>query len=272
MIGLSQKRKMMINKMLYKSAVVVLLLVSGCAVNNKSSNTALNLNLDLKNVVKEIKKSDKKFKNLRNRAKIEFDNGKTIQSVILNLRVLENEALWISASMIVPIAKALITKDRLIFYEKFQRTYIDTPLKKNKERFLPVSIELIQNILFGKPAVDIDNRNWKIIKNPTQYVLTPSDNRDNIQPTLFFNPTNFSLEEQRIYSNSINTLLAIEYNNFKSVKEQNIPTKVFMSIIRNGEILKITIEYNQIDFPNNLTFPITIPEGYRKININELLQ
>ncbi|HJN78749.1 MAG TPA: DUF4292 domain-containing protein, partial [Flavobacteriaceae bacterium] len=161
---------MMLNKMLYKSAVVILLLLSGCSVNNKSSNTALTLNLDLKNVVKEIKKSENKFKNLRNRAKIEFDNGKTIQSVILNLRVLENEALWISASMIVPIAKALITKDRLIFYEKFQRTYIDTPLKKNKERFLPVSIELIQNILFGKPAVDIDNRNWKIIKNPTQYV------------------------------------------------------------------------------------------------------
>ena len=38
------------------------------------------------------------------------------------------------------------------------------------------------------------------------------------------------------------------------------------------EISKITIEYSQIDFPQNLTFPIKIPEGYRKININELLQ
>ena len=37
-------------------------------------------------------------------------------------------------------------------------------------------------------------------------------------------------------------------------------------------ISKITIEYSQIDFPQNLTFPIKIPEGYRKININELLQ
>jgi len=39
-----------------------------------------------------------------------------------------------------------------------------------------------------------------------------------------------------------------------------------------NEISKITIEYSQIDFPQNLTFPIKIPEGYRKININELLQ
>jgi len=103
-------------------------------------------------------------------------------------------------------------------------------------------------------------------------VLTPSDNRDNIQPTLFFNPTNFSLEEQRIYFNSINTLIVIEYDNFKTTNGKNIPTEVFMSIIQNGEIFKITIEYSQIDFPENLTFPIEIPEGYRKININELLQ
>jgi outer membrane lipoprotein-sorting protein len=105
-----------------------------------------------------------------------------------------------------------------------------------------------------------------------QYVLTPSNNQENIQPTMFFNPKDFVLEEQRIYFSSINTLLVVEYNNFKSLNEKNIPTEVFMSIIQNGKISKITIEYSQIDFPQNLTFPIEIPEGYKKININELLQ
>ncbi len=263
---------MKINKILYKGFILIFLALSACSVNKNSSSNTVDLDLDLKTVVKEIKKSENKFKNVRNRAKIEFDNGKTIQGISLNLRVLENEALWISASMIVPIAKALITKQRLIFYEKFQRTYIDTSLKSNKGQSLPLSIELIQNILFGKPVVDINKRNWKIIQNPNRYVLTPSGDQEIIQPTLFFNPTSFVLEEQRIYFSEINTLLAIEYKNFKSADEISIPTEVFMSIIQNGEIFKITIEYSQIDFPENLTFPIEIPEGYRKININELLQ
>lgn len=252
--------------------IVFFMVLSGCSVNKTNSNNASDLSLDLKSVVKEIKKSENKFKNVRNRAKIEFDNGKTIQSIVLNLRVAENEVLWISASMIVPIAKALITKDQLVFYEKFQRTYIDTSLKNNKGLLQPISIELIQNILFGKPVVDVDSRNWKIIQNPMQYVLTPSKNQENIQPTMFFNPKDFVLEEQRIYFSSINALLIVEYNNFKSLNEKNIPTEVFMSIIQNGKISKITIEYSQIDFPQNLTFPIEIPEGYKKININELLQ
>ena len=262
------------HKKLYKGIIIVFFgVLSGCVDNKPSSTNPANLDLDLKSVVKEIKQSENKFKNLRNRAKIQFDNNKTIQSINLNLRIKENEALWISASMLVPIAKALITKNQFIFYEKFQRTYIDSPLNNKNEGVLPpVSIELIQNILFGKPVVKIDNRNWRIIQNPSQYVLTPLNNLKNIQPTLFFNPTNFVLEEQRIYFRSINTLIVIEYDNFKTTNGKNIPTEVFMSIIQNGEISKITIEYSQIDFPETLTFPIEIPEGYRKITINELLQ
>ena len=262
------------HKKLYKGIIIVFLgILSGCVDNKPNSSNPTNLDLDLKSIVKEIKQSENKFKNLRNRAKIQFDNGKTIQSINLNLRIKENEALWISASMLVPIAKALITQNQFIFYEKFQRTYIDSPLNnKNEGVPPPVSIELIQNILFGKPVVKIDNRNWRIIQNPSQYVLTPLNNLKNIQPTLFFNPTNFVLEEQRIYFRSINTLIVIEYDNFKTTNGKNIPSEVFMSIIQNGEISKITIEYSQIDFPENLTFPIEIPEGYRKITINELLQ
>ena len=262
------------HKKLYKGIIIVFFgILSGCTNNKPTSSSLADLDLDLKSVVKEIKKSENKFKNLRNRAKIEFDNGKTIQSVILSLRIKENEALWISASMLVPIAKALVTKDRFIFYEKFQKTYIDSPLKyKNEGMAIPVSVDLIQNILFGKPVVKIDSRNWRMIQNPIQYVLTPLNSLNNIQSTLFFNPTNFVLEEQRIYFNSINTLIVIEYDNFKTTNGKNIPTEVFMSIIQNGEISKITIEYSQIDFPENLTFPIEIPEGYRKITINELLQ
>ena len=261
-------------KKLHKGVIIVFFgILLGCTDNKPSSANPSDLDLDLKSVVKEITKSENKFKNLRNRAKIEFDNGKTIQSIILSLRIRQNQALWISASMIVPIAKALITKDRFVFYEKFQKTYIDSPLQYNNRGMeLPVSIELIQNILFGKPVVKIDSRNWRIIQNPSQYVLTPLDSLNNIQPTLFFNPTNFVLEEQRIYFRSINTLIVIEYDNFKTTNGKNIPTEVFMSIIQNGEISKITIEYSQIDFPENLTFPIEIPEGYRKITINELLQ
>ena len=265
---------MMMNRLLNKGIIFILMLVfSSCSVNKSVSADESDLSLDLKSVLKEIRKSENKFKNIRNRAKIEFDNGKTIQTINLNLRVEQNEALWISASMIVPIAKAFITKNQFIFYEKFQRTYIDIPLNYSNTGLLPpVSLELIQNILFGKPIIDVDKIKWKIIKNPTQYVLTPLKNQESVQPTLFFNPINFVLEEQRIYFSSINTLIVVEYENFKSFNEKKMPTEVFISIIQNGKISKITMEYSQIDFPENLTFPIEIPEGYKKIKINELLQ
>ena len=111
----------MMNRLLNKGIIFILMLVfSSCAVNKSASSDESDLSLDLKSALKEIRKSENKFKKIRNRAKIEFDNGKTIQSINLNLRVEQNEALWISASMIVPIAKVFITKNQFIFYENFK--------------------------------------------------------------------------------------------------------------------------------------------------------
>ena len=169
------------------------------------------------------------------------------------MRVEQDEALWISASMIVPIAKAFITKNQFIFYEKFQRTYIDIPLNYgNTELLPPVPLELIQNILFGKPIIDVDKIKWKIIQNPTQYVLTPLKNQESVQPTLFFNPINFILEEQRIYLSSTNTLIVAEYNNFKSFNLGNLESladkigfSIGQSIFKLGSLQIIPVSQSE---------------------------
>ena len=78
--------------------------------------------LKLAEIIKNTKRAEVKFDNLRNRVKVDYNDGKSIQTVILSLRASEDENLWISASMIVPIAKVFITNERIVFYEKFQKT------------------------------------------------------------------------------------------------------------------------------------------------------
>jgi len=53
--------------------------------------------------------------------RVEFDNGRLTQNIILSFRAVEDEVIWMSASMIVPIAKILMTNERFVFYEKFQK-------------------------------------------------------------------------------------------------------------------------------------------------------
>ena len=94
---------------------------------------------------------------MRNRVKVEFNDGKSIQSIILSLRATENESLWISASMIVPIAKIFLDNERIIFYEKFQKTYVDQDISQlMRLAGIKKPVKLIQNLLFGKPLIEIN--------------------------------------------------------------------------------------------------------------------
>ena len=95
-----------------------------------------------------------------------FNDGKSIQSIILSLRATENESLWISASMIVPIAKIFLDNERIIFYEKFQKTYVDQDISQlMRLAGIKKPVKLIQNLLFG----NFSTRTTKVI--PTFYII-----------------------------------------------------------------------------------------------------
>ena len=63
----------------------------------------------VKELTKAISKNRVDFKKFRSRVKTTYDDGKRSQQVIINIRMEKDKAIWISANMLVPIAKILIT-------------------------------------------------------------------------------------------------------------------------------------------------------------------
>ena len=129
--------------------IVILFIVQSCSTNKQILSSVPLDALDTSEIIKNAKKAEVNFKNLRNRVKVEFNDGKSIQSIILSLRATENESLWISASMIVPIAKIFLDNERIIFYEKFQKTYVDQDISLlMRLAGLKKPVKLILNLLF----------------------------------------------------------------------------------------------------------------------------
>ena len=102
--------------------------MQGCSTKKKIVSDIPSNEIELSEILKNSRKADLKFENLRNRVRVEFNDGRSIQTINLSLRALENELLWMSATMIVPIAKILLTNQKVLFYEKFQKTYINQDL------------------------------------------------------------------------------------------------------------------------------------------------
>ena len=172
--------------------------------------------------------------------------------------------------MIVPIAKVFITNERIVFYEKFQKTYINQEIDKiMRAAGIKRPVELLQNLLFGRPLSDITKGDWDRIENSNYYVI---QSKSGIQNTVFINPESFQLQQQRVYLPLISSLLTIDYGNFKRIDENLVPTSVRITSMRGSDVISINLEYSQYDFPDNLTFPMDIPEGYKLKTLDEIIK
>jgi len=225
-------------------------------------------NVNINGLIDKINTNSLNFKYLKSRIRVKYDDGKNEQQIIVQLRVKSDEIIWLSATMLVPIAKVVIIQDKIRFYEKFQKTFFEGDIN-SVNTFLKseISYKKIQNILLGKPFVDLKNSSWKQVSNSKNYILIPKGRNNSFKPTLFFNPVNFLLEEQRIFLPEIIEVLRIEYSNYLNIEDNNIPQTIRISIIYEGILRSIEIDLTNINFTEKLNFPFEIPKGYKKLNL-----
>ena len=250
--------------------LLLLFFLAGCSTKKKIVSDRPIKDLEISEIIKNSKKSELKFQNLRNRVKVEFNDGRSIQTVSLSLRALNQEIIWISASMIVPIAKILLSNERIIFYEKFQKTYINQEIDIIMNALgIKNPVKSFQNLLLGKSIFDINRGSWERLENPNYYVLKSSKG---IQTSLFINPKTFLLDQQRIFIPMLSSLITIDYSNYKNIEDKIVPNNVLITYMRGNKITKINLEYSQFDFPKNLTFPMEIPTDYKIKTLDEILK
>ena len=251
-------------------SVLLLIIFQGCSTKKNLVSDFPIAGIEISEIIKNSRKTDFTYENLRNRVKVEFDNGRLTQNIILSFRAIEDEVIWLSASMIVPIAKILMTNERFVFYEKFQKNYVDEDLSQlSKLLNLKNPVNFLQNILFGSPVIDINKVKWEKIQNSNYYVLQSSKE---IQTTLFINPKTFQLEQQRIYIPLLSSLVTFNYRNYKNIDGKTVPSDVLISYIKGNQITKINLEYSQFDFPENLNFPMEIPSDYKLLTLDEIIK
>ena len=261
---------MMNNKTGKIFTLLLLFFLAGCSTKKKIVSDRPINDLEISEIIKNSKKSELKFQNLRNRVKVEFNDGRSTQTVSLSLRALNQEIIWISASMIVPIAKILLSNERIIFYEKFQKTYINQEIDIIMNALgIKNPVKSFQNLLLGKSIFDINRGSWERVENPNYYVLKSSKG---IQTSLFINPKTFLLDQQRIFIPMLSSLITIDYSNYKNIEDKIVPNNVLISYLRGNKIIKINLKYSQFDFPNNLTFPMEIPTDYKIKTLDEILK
>ena len=252
----------------YFQCLLILLSVSACKSLTVLPSKKPIESIKVKRLIENLEKSEGKINSFRARIKATFTSKKIKQSLNINLRLKNNKFLWMSANIFVPVAKLLMTNEKIFFYEKFQKKYYEGDYEVLNS-ILGTNFKLhdIQNIFIGNPIDNLKKIKIKRIDNPEYYVFI-NTNSEKFSTTYFFDTENFRIREQRfLLLDNQNSILSIKYPLYQKISGKIIPKKIQISSFVNGEFVSIILEFIRVDYPNELTIPFKLPEGYSKIKL-----
>ena len=248
--------------------LLILLIVNGCKSLTVLPSKKPVESIKVKRLIENLEKSEEKINTFRARIKATYTSKKIKQTVSINLRFKDDKFLWMSANIFIPVAKLLMTNEKIFFYEKFQKKYYEGDYEfLNSILGTNFRLQDIQNILIGNPIDNLKKVKIKRIENPEYYVFINASS-EKYRTTYFFDTENFRIREQRfLLLDKKNSILSIKYPLYQKTSGKIIPKQIQISSFINGEFVSISLELIRVDYPSELTIPFKFPEGYSKIKL-----
>lgn len=246
--------------------LLILIIFSGCNITKKA-NTSLTLKkIPTKRIIENVEKNKSEFTYLllRSQATV-IENGSKSQFNI-SIRIKNDDKILISGSLLIPLFKGLLTKNKLMFYEKLNKSYYDGSFQYVSDLFnFEFSLESVQNLFIGEPLTFKDSKLTQTLKN-SEYELESFDRKRKVLKSYTFNPINFNLKKQS-FSNNSGAKLSVVYDNYKTLEKVNVPQLITILATNKEKTTRVVIKSKISRINQEVTFPFKIPSGYKKIKL-----
>ena len=255
-------------KYFFKILLVALLLLTSCKSTKNTTDSSVE-NLSTKKIISNYynQSFDKRTINAKINAK--YSDSKSSASFSIKLRLEKDKTIWMSATKFgFPIAKVKITPTRVSYYEKIQRTYFDGDFSL-LSKFLGTELDYgkVQNILLGQAVLNLKKGKYDSELFNNSYQLAPREQNELFGILFFLNPDNFKLNSQEIRNDEKQQVLSVSYPTYKEIRGEQFPENIQIRALDNKKLTTINMEYKNVEFNENLTFPFTIPNGYKEIRL-----
>jgi hypothetical protein len=238
--------------------------------NCKSSRIAgageANLKLSTKQLIKENEKQAPNFKTLQSKLKITFTEKGNTQTHAVSFRAKKDEMLWMSATF--SIIKALVTPEKISFYNKLDNTYFEGDFSYLSDLLgTELDFKKVQNLLFGEALYDLKDEPYKASVLDSSYVLQPKNQSALFEIFVILDPTLFKVKSQQISQPKEQRHLQIDYKTYQEIDKQILPEKIRVIAVEANEEVAIDLEFKNVSLNEDLRFPYKIPSGFDKIEL-----
>ena len=88
---------------------------------------------------------------------------------------------------------------------------------------------------------------------------------------MFFwiDPTFFKMNKQEVRQPAEQKKMMINYVGYREIDKEVFPKEIQITAIEKADRIFLNLEYRAVEFDRKLSFPFTIPSGYKQIKLND---
>ncbi|WP_378186004.1 DUF4292 domain-containing protein [Aquimarina sp. W85] len=247
---------------------IVLIITSSCKSTAGMDGGTVK-RLKSKKVIDNHYNSTFNFNTLNARVKINYKDDKQSVSPNVTLRMERDKKIWLSAKILgITLAKALITPNRVQYYEKINGTYFDGNFKMlSKWLGTELDYDKVQQLLLGQSLFDLSKDTYEVTVVDQGYQLKPKKELALFNRLFLIAPENFKMKLQLLAQPLEKRSLSVLYNTYQTVGGQDFPKEIVIKASQDQEQTLIKLDYRSVDYNANVSFPFSIPTGYEEVTV-----
>jgi hypothetical protein len=230
-------------------------------------STAAN-NMTAKKIIENHYNNKNNFSTLYIKSNARYADDKQTQNVTAEIKIKKDEQILISIRFLgITMAKALITPTSVSYYEKINSSYFEGNFS-GLSQWLGTDLDFnkIQNMLIGDAIDDLNKGKYTESLIEQTYRLDDISS-NNTKKSFFFDADKFLVKSQEITQTAENRMIKVAYSDSKVYNEATLPTNVLINTFQKKGKTEINLDYNTVSFNEELSFPYSVPNGYKRIII-----
>ncbi|RIA08257.1 uncharacterized protein DUF4292 [Flavobacteriaceae bacterium MAR_2010_72] len=239
----------------------------GCrSTKSLSSAGELDANMTSRILIKEHLNQNSRFKTLQARVKLDYTQDQKTQGYTVNLRIEKDKVIWINATL--GLARAMITPDKVQFYDKINNQYFDGDYRLLSDLLgITLDFKKVQSLLLGETIFNLREGTYTNSTHEGSYVLQPKDQLAILELFYLINPGHFKLDSQQLFQPLKRRMLQVDYTKYQEVQNQIVPEQFKIIAVEDTEEVSVEMEYKSVTLNEKLRFPFTIPSGFKEIQL-----
>jgi len=250
---------------------LLLLLIFVVSCKSKSAVVASSIDathLPVNTIIENHYNNKNKFSTLYMKANARYADEKQTQNVTAEIKIKKDEQILISIRFLgITMAKALITPNAVNYYEKINGSYFEGDFS-GLSKWLGADLDYnkIQNMLLGEAFDDLNTGKYNETFAEQVYRLDDFSN-GNIKKSFFLDATTFLIQKQEITQAAEDRMIQVGYSDSREYNGAVIPSNVSINTFQKKGKTEINLNYNTITLNEELSFPYSVPNGYKRIII-----